>query len=85
MKPPANCYRIIRKCVCRRVHTHYYSTRDMRDAQAARWADIDQNDVILEFWHPDHNQDRLNRGWACDGVQSPQPRRTAIVNDTEGA
>lgn len=46
----------------------YYSTKEKRDAAAAKFAEKDGTDVATELWDKDHPQDDLNQGWGCDGV-----------------
>lgn len=52
-----------------KVDTYY--TKEARDENAQRLANLDNENVITEVWSAEHPQDCLNLGWACDGHAQP--------------
>ncbi|MDA3644366.1 hypothetical protein LZ318_30860 [Saccharopolyspora indica] len=50
-----------------------YATQQSRNLATRKWADLDGTSVLLELWSPEHPQDELNRGWACEGEVHPSP------------
>ena len=49
-----------------------YLTATARNAAAQQWADHDGHPIITERWDASHPHDAANRGWAMDGLVTPQ-------------
>lgn len=52
----------------------HFDTQAERDQAAQAMADKFRETVLCEFWSFSHQQDELNRGWACDGTINPRER-----------
>lgn len=64
--------------------SHTYTSKQRRDEAARRFAAEDGSPVVTERWHPDHPQDELNQGWACDGAEHPPGEPTPDTDEPTG-